>query len=85
MNRGLDSRNGKNRGTPPAVFIRVANTGVRAYGKWKCAQAIERKGALPRKPDLHVVRTEGTFLNLYDQRISPGLQLKAPRPRRRKS
>ena len=30
----------------PAVFVRVANTGVRGYGTWKSAQAHENKRAI---------------------------------------
>ena len=28
----------------PAVFVRVANTGVTGYGTWKSAQGYEKKG-----------------------------------------
>ena len=30
-------------GTHPAVFVRVANTGLRRYGTWKSAQPLENK------------------------------------------
>ena len=33
----------EDRGYTPAVFVRVAKKGVRAYGKWKSAQAFENK------------------------------------------
>ena len=31
-------------GIHPAVFVRVASTGVTGYGTWKSAQRIENKG-----------------------------------------
>ena len=31
-------------GTHPAVFVRVANTGVTGYGTWKSAEVYESKG-----------------------------------------
>ena len=31
-------------GTHPAVFVRVANTGLTGYGTWKSAQRAENKG-----------------------------------------
>jgi hypothetical protein len=31
-------------GTHPAVFVRVANTGLTRYGTWKSTQRIENKG-----------------------------------------
>jgi len=31
-------------GIHPAVFVRVANTGLTGYGTWKSAQRIENKG-----------------------------------------
>ena len=29
----------------PAVFVRVANTGLTAYGKWKCVRKMEARVA----------------------------------------
>jgi len=37
-------------GIHPAVFVRVANTGLTGYGTWKSAEGVEKKG--DRKQDL---------------------------------
>jgi hypothetical protein len=40
----------------PAVFVRVANKGLRTYGKWKSAEVLENKAADKRR--LHAGTSE---------------------------
>jgi hypothetical protein len=44
-------------GAHPAVFVRVANKGLRGYGTWKSAEVNEKRGDIDREK-LRVVRSE---------------------------
>ncbi|HET8925434.1 MAG TPA: hypothetical protein VFN26_20795 [Candidatus Acidoferrum sp.] len=48
-------------GVHPAVFVRVANKRLTAYGTWKSAQVLENKGAIRIKKEVEssTLRAEG--------------------------